>query len=119
MFRNILALAIGMAIGAGGAQAAATLPAPQAPPSIGAEVTQASHRHARGHDRRGYHRGYHHPRPRYRGRGHYRPPFGDQRGHYRGLRHGYRGHAPVSRLHDGYRRGYDARQNYLRDRYGK
>jgi hypothetical protein len=117
MFRKLLVLVFGMALGAGGAQAATAIPALQGAPAIGAEVTLVGHRTHRGHDARGYRRGYRDARPRYRGRGYQHP----RHGYFRAYRHGYRGRYPVFGLHDSYRRGhgYDGRQNHLRDRYGK
>ncbi len=120
MFRKLLVLVFGMALGAGGAQAATAIPALQGAPAIGAEVTlvgHRTHRAHRGHDARGYRRGYRDARPRYRGRGYQHP----RHGYFRAYRHGYRGRYPVFGLHDSYRRGYgyDGRQNHLRDRYGK
>ncbi len=117
MFRKLLVLALGMALGAGGAQAAAAIPASQGAPAIGAEVTLVGHRTHRGDDARGYRRGYRDARPRYRGRGYQRP----RHGYYRAYRYGHRGRYPVFGQRNSYRggHGYDARQNYLRDRYGK
>ena len=90
MFRKILVLAFGMALGAGGAQAASPLPALPGPPALGAAATLVGHRHARGHDRHGYHRGYRGRYPAY-GQGNAFP-----HGHQQGVW-----------------------QDYLRNRYGK
>jgi len=110
MFRKILALALGMALGTGGAQAASPVAVLPGGPAIGAELTPVGHRHPRGHDRRGYERGYSDVRPRYR-----------SRGYYRGYHRDYRGRYPTYGRDNAYPRGhgYGAWQNYLRDRYGK
>jgi hypothetical protein len=121
MFRNILVLALGVALGsaAGGAQAASAIERPQAAPVIGAEVILAGHRYSRSHHGYRHHRG--HAYPRYRGRGHYRPHYDYHRGYHRGYLHGRFGGYPGYGRGNAYPRGhgYDARSNYLRDMYGK
>ncbi|HKL65866.1 MAG TPA: hypothetical protein VJ886_07135 [Roseovarius sp.] len=117
MFRKILVLAFGMALGAGGAQAASPLPALPGPPALGAAATLVGHRHARGHDRHGYHRGYRPARPRYRDRDHYRPRHGYQHGYYRGYRGRYPAYGQGNAFPHGHQQG--VWQDYLRNRYGK
>jgi len=113
MLRKIVVLALGIVLGSDGAQAASAIPVLPGAPVISAQPIAVGHRHARGHDRRGYDRRYHPARPRYRDRGHYRPRHGYHRG--------YRGRYPVHGQGNAYPRGHrhGAWQDYLRDRYGK
>lgn len=117
MFRQLLVLALGAALGISGAQMATAARIAQTAPAVGADIILVGHRHTRGHVSRGYHRSYRDARPRYRSLGHYRP----RHGHHRGYGQGYRGRYPAYGSHYNHRRGYgyNARQNYLRDRYGK
>lgn len=105
MLRKLLVLAFGAAIGLGGAPAATASPVTQGAPAMSADVTLVGNRYSRGHvsrgHHRGYHRGYYNSRPRYHGRGYYRP----RHGHYRGYGRGYRGRYPGSGRHYIYRPG--------------
>lgn len=122
MIRKLLVLAFGATLGLAGVQSVTAAPLAQGTPSIGAQIVLVGHGHQRGYVSRGYHRGYKYARPRYRKHGYYRPSHGYHRGHdrhydrrYQRSRHPAYGHGNAYPRGD----GYDARQNYLRDRYGK
>jgi len=117
MFQKILALAFGMALGVGDAQAASPVAVLPGGPAIGAELTPIGHRHPLGHDRRGYHRGYDDLHPRHRNWRYNQPRNGYNRGYHRDNRGRYPAHGRDNAYPRGH--GYGAWQNYLRDRYGK
>jgi len=121
MFRKLIVLAVGATLGLSGVTSANAAPLTQGAPAIGAQIILVGHRHHRGHVSRGYHRGYKYARPRYRRHGYHRPSYGYHRGHDRHYDRRYRSRYPAYGHGNAYPRGdgYDARQNALRDRYGK
>lgn len=115
MFRKLLVLAFGAALGLGGAPSASAAPVLQGAPALSAGITFVGHRHSQGNISRGYQRGDHTSRPRYRESRHYRPRYDYDRG-YGG---GYRGRYPSYGNQFIYRLGpaYNSRGNYGRS-YG-